>query len=216
MKRREFTLAAGATVVASSMLGTQVHAQIKKPVAGVDYRVVETRAPVDAPPGKIEVVEFFWYNCPHCFSLEPLLAAWAKKLPKDVVFRRVPRRFADNEVPQQLLYYTLEAMGLVDKLHSKIFEAVHIEHKNLTRGDAIAEWIATQGVDKTKFMEQYNSFTVTSKATRAAQLQNAYKIEGVPVLGVAGRFWSDVPVAGSPERLLQVVDSLIADIRSGK
>ena len=217
MKRREFSqAAAGAAMTASALLPSLVQAQAAKPQAGTDYMVLEPRAAVEAPAGKVEVVEFFWYSCPHCNAFEPTLAAWIKKLPKDVAFRRVPVAFNDSFAPQQRLYFTLEAMGLVDTLHAKVFAAIHAEKINLSRGEQIAEWIAKQGVDKTKFMEQFNSFTVVSKVSRATQLQNAYKVEGVPALGVAGRFYTDGSIARSMERALQVVESLVADVRAAR
>jgi len=216
MKRRDFSRMAASSALMASLAPVMVKAQGKKPVPGTDYQVLDPRAPVEAPAGKIEVVEFFWYNCPHCATLEPTLNEWVKRLPKDVAFRRVPRRFADGEVPQQQLYYALESMGLVDKLHAKVFAAVHGERRNLNQPQAIAEWVAAQGVDKAKFMDQFNSFTVVTKAKKAAQLQNAYRVDGVPALGVAGRFLTDGQMAGSNERALQVVESLMADVRAGR
>jgi thiol:disulfide interchange protein DsbA len=216
MKRREFTqVAAGVAASSGLWMAPAAHAQFKKPDAGSDYQVLDVRAAVDAPAGKIEVVEFFWYNCPHCNAFEPTLAAWIKKLPKDVAFRRAPVAFRDDFVPQQRLYYTLETMGLLDKLHAKVFEAIHAQRLDLSKGEGIAAWVAQQGVDKAKFVEQYNSFTVVTKAQKASKLQNAYKVEGVPALGVAGRFYTDGSMARSMERALQVVESLVADVRAG-
>jgi thiol:disulfide interchange protein DsbA len=185
-------------------------------VAGTDYQVLETRASVEAPAGKIEVVEFFWYSCPHCNSFEPTLNQWVKKLPKDIAFRRVPIAFNDTFVPQQRLYYTLEAMGLLDKLHAKVFAAIHVEKNKLASGEAIVEWVGKNGVNQAKFLAQYNGFAVVTKAQRASQLQNAYKVEGVPALGVAGRFYTDGSMAQSMERALQVVDALTTAIRAKK
>jgi protein dithiol oxidoreductase (disulfide-forming) len=216
MKRREFSQAVAGAALATGGLTTAAFAQGKKPEAGTDYQVLDPRAPVDAPAGKIEIVEFFWYSCPHCNAFEPTLDAWSKKLPKDVFFRRAPVAFRDDFVPQQRLYFALDAMGLVDKLHAKVFAAVHVEKQNLARGDAIADWVAKQGVDKAKFLEQYNSFSVATKATRSTQLQNAYKVEGVPAMGVAGRFYTDGSMAGNMDRVLQVVETLTAGIRSGR
>ncbi len=171
MKRRDFSGVCGAAVAASALYMPLVQAQPKPPEAGVDYLVLDKRAPVETAAGKIEVVEFFWYNCPHCNAFEPALEAWIKRLPKDVSVRRVPVSFRDDFVPQQRLYYAIEAMGLTEKLHSKIFTAIHGEKLQLNKSDAIADWVAKQGVDKGKFLEQYNSFTVSTKATRATQLQ---------------------------------------------
>ena len=188
-------------------------AQIKKPVAGTDYQVLEARAPVEAPAGKIEVVEFFWYNCSHCNAFEPTLGDWIKKLPKDVAFRRVPVAFNDSFVPQQKLFYTLESMGLLDKLHAKVFAAIHVEKLNLSKAEAIVEWVGKNGVDQAKFVKEYNSFGVVTKAQKGSQLQNAYKVEGVPALGVAGQFYTDGSMARSMERALLVVQSLVDDLR---
>ncbi len=217
MKRRDFSLAcSAATVAGSALFQSPALAQVKPPEPGTDYQVVEKRAAVEAAAGKIEVVEFFWYNCPHCNHFEATFDNWRKRAPKDLAVRRVPVAFDPSFVPQQRLFYTLEAMGLVDQLHARVFAAIHVEKLNLTKVEAIADWVAKQGVDKTKFMEQFNSFSVATKATRATQLQNAYRIEGVPALGVAGRFWTDGVMTKSMERALQVVDFLVASIRSGK
>ena len=217
MKRREFSqAAAGVALTSSALLASVAHAQLKKPQPGKDYQVLDPQATVDAPAGKVEVVEFFWYSCPHCNVFEPTLAEWVKKLPKDVAFRRVPIAFRDDFVPQQRLFFALEAMGLVEKLHAKVFAAIHGEKQNLATGEAITEWVGRQGVDKAKFVEQYNSFSVVTKAGRASKLQNAYKVEGVPALGVAGRFYTDGSMAGTMERALQVVETLVAEVRAGR
>lgn len=191
-----------------------VLAQFKKPVAGTDYQVLDTRAPVEAPAGKIEVIEFFWYNCPHCNAFEPTLGDWVKKLPKDVAFRRVPVAFNDSFVPQQKLFYTLESMGLLDKLHARVFAAIHVEKLNLSKAEAIVEWVVKNGVDQTKFLKEYNSFGVVTKTQKGSQLQSAYKVEGVPAMGVAGQFYTDGTMARSMERALLVVQSLLDDLRA--
>ncbi len=216
MDRRVLCLGAAASVLSPVALWSGSALAQGAPQAGRDYQVLDTRAPVDAPAGKIEVVEFFWYSCPHCNHFEPALQAWVKKLPKDVTFRRSPIAFRDDFAPQQRLYFVLEAMGLLEQLHSKVFAAIHVEKLNLAKGDAITDWVAKQGVDAAKFSAQYNSFSIATKAARATQLQNAYKVEGVPALGVAGRFYTDGSMAGNMDRALQVVDTLVAAIRSGK
>ena len=216
MKRRQFSQAA---VLATGALAVPLAVQAQpagKPVAGADYQLVDPRAPVDAPAGKIEVVEFFWYSCPHCNAFEPTMEAWLKKLPKDVAFKRVPVAFRDDFVPQQRLFYALEAMGLLDKLHTKVFEAIHVQKQRLARAEEIGPWMASQGVNEVKFMEQYNSFSATSKARRAVQLQDAYRIEGVPTLGIAGRFYTDGVLGKSMERALQITDALVAEVRAGR
>jgi thiol:disulfide interchange protein DsbA len=213
MKRRDFSLVCGAAVAGAAFIQPAALAQARPLQPGVDFVLLEKPAPVETPAGKIEVVEFFWYACPHCNVFEPSFDAWSKRVPKDVVVRRVPVAFQSDFVPQQRLFYALEALGLVDKLHRKVFAAIHIEKQRLDHPDVIADWVAKQGVDKAKFLEQYNSFSVATKATRATSLQNAYKIEGVPALGVAGRYYTDGTLAKGMERALQVVEQLVADVR---
>jgi thiol:disulfide interchange protein DsbA len=218
MKRRDFSLAVGAVLAGPAWAQTTTPAQIqgRPPVSGQDYQSLAKPAPVDAPPGKIELLEFFWYNCPHCNSFEPQFESWSQRAPKDVVIRRVPVAFRPDFAAQQRLYYTLEAMGLVEKLHAKVFYAIHVERKRLEQPAAIADWVAQQGVDKARFTEQFNSFSVASKANRATQLMNAYQVEGVPALGIAGRFYTDGSMARSMERALQVADYLMAEVRKGR
>lgn len=216
MNRRDFSVVTASAFGLGQVLLPSAHAQAVKPEAGADYLVLDKKAPVEAPAGKVEVVDFFWYNCPHCNAFEPTLDAWVDRLPKDVVVRRVPVGFRDEFVPQQRLFYALEAMDLVGKLHAKVFTAIHAEQQQLTRGEGIADWVAKQGVDKARFMEQFNSFSIATKVTRATQLQNAYKVEGVPALGVAGRFYTDGTLAKSMPRALQIVDYLVAEVRAGR
>lgn len=208
MKRRDFSLA-GASLGLLPW-AAPVHAQARVPKAGSDYLVLDRPAPVDAPAGKIEVVEFFSYNCPHCDEFDPQLEAWIKKLPKDVLFRFVPVPFVGNDnEPKQRLYYALEALGKVSEYQSRVFKAIHAEHKNLTGEANIIEWAAQNGLDRTKFTEAFKSFGVVSKARRATQLTEAYKVSGVPAMGVAGRWYVDGETARSMTNVLQVVDYLI-------
>lgn len=220
IKRREFSLK-GSAAMAAGLAGGWGHlslaqAQAGAPSAGVDYQRLDKPVAVDTPAGKIEVIEFFWYNCPHCNAFEPTLEAWIKRAPKDVVIRRVPVGFRPDFAPQQRLFYAIEAMGLVEKLHAKVFYAIHVERQRLDTPETIADWVAKQGVDKAKFMEQFDSFSVASKQKRAVQLQDGYRVEGVPALGVAGRFYTDGSKAGNMERALKVVDHLIDEVRKGR
>ena len=216
MKRRDFSVATASAVVLGHAVLPVAQAQMAKPEAGTDYLVLDKRTAVEAPAGKIEVIEFFWYSCPHCNAFEPALEAWVKRVPKDVSVRRVPVGFRDEFVPQQRLFYTLEAMDLVDKLHAKVFAAIHADKLPLNKGELIGDWVAKQSVDKAKFMEQYNSFAIATKVSRATQLQNAYQVQGVPALGVAGRFYTDGTLAKNMPRALQIVDHLVAEVRAGR
>ena len=216
MKRRDFCATAATAITLGQGVFQGAQAQAVKPEAGADYLVLDNKAAVEAPAGKVEVVEFFWYNCSHCNAFEPTLEAWIKRAPTDVMVRRVPVGFRDEFVPQQRLFYTLEAMDLVDKLHGKVFAAIHVEKLQMSKADSIADWVAKQGVDKAKFLEQYNSVAVATKAGKATQLQNVYKVEGVPAMGVAGRFYTDGTLGKNMPRVLQVVDHLIAEVRAGR
>ena len=211
MDRRQFSLTAGSALAGAGLgWGTAAQAQSKKPEPGVHYLALGTPAPTEAPAGKVEVLEFFWYSCGHCNSFEPELAAWLKRMPKNVAFRRVPIAFNASFVPQQRLYFSLEALGLVDKLHVKVFDAIHKQKMKLDDGQAITAWVVQNGVDQAKFLAAYNSFAVETKTKKAVQLQEAYKVEGVPALGIAGRFYTDAGLAGGMTRALLVVEMLAA------
>ena len=212
LKRREFSFGATAIVFASSTIFSNgTTAQTVKPVAGKDYYVLTQPAPVDAPTGSVEVAEFFSYMCSVCNAFEPTFNAWAKSPPKGVVVRRVPVPFLANFESMQRLYFALEAMHLVDKLHGAVFAAIHIERRKLSDAATIADWVASKGVDRSSFLAQFNSFTVATKATRAGQLTNIYAIDGVPKLGVAGRFLTEGSAKG-----LRVVESLVGDLKAGR
>jgi thiol:disulfide interchange protein DsbA len=212
MDRRQFSLAASGALAGTGLTwGAVAQAQVKKPELGVHYLSIGTPAPTEAPPGKVEVLEFFWYNCPHCNAFEPELAAWLKRMPKHVAFRRVPVAFNASFVPQQRLYFSLEALGLVEKLHGRVFDAIHNQKNKLDDGQAITAWVVQNGVDQAKFLAAYNSFSVETKTKKSVQLQEAYKVEGVPALGIAGRFYTDAGLAGGMTRALQIVEILAAE-----
>ena len=214
MKRREFSLAASAAAAGALTLGASSSwAQGAAPKEGKDYIKLGKPASVSAAAGKVEVVEFFWYSCPHCNAFEPQFEAWAKSQPADVVVRRVPVAFNASFVPQQKLYFALEGMNLLPQLHAKVFRAIHIERNGLKTDDAILDWVGKQGVDAAKFKEVYNSFTVANQARKASQLQNEYDVEGVPAMGVAGRYYTDGTKAGNMDNVLRVVNALIASSR---
>jgi thiol:disulfide interchange protein DsbA len=220
MKRRDFSLVAvSAATVAGLPVMAQAQAQVpaaKKPVEGTDYLSLDKRVPTDVGAGKIEVIEFFWYSCPHCNSFEPQFAAWKKAAPKDLVIQRVPVRFRDDFEPQQRAYYVFESLNLLDALHGKLFHAIHTERQQLNSAQALAAWADKNGLPEKKFLETFNSFGVASKARRATQLQEAFKVQGVPSLGVAGRFYTDGSLTQTMERALQVTDYLIGEVRRGR
>jgi thiol:disulfide interchange protein DsbA len=218
MQRREFSQAALAAASAGTLaaLPLGVQAQGKPPAEGKDYLLLSKPAPSEAPAGQIEVVEFFWYSCPHCNEFEPQLEAWAAKAPKDVSLRRVPVSFRPDFEPQQRLYYVLEALGKVAALHKKVFYAIHVEKQTLNTADLVTAWAQKQGIDKAKFTELYNSFPVNMKARKATQLQEAFMVDGVPALGVDGRYYTSGSLAGNMARALTVTDHLLTLARSSK
>jgi thiol:disulfide interchange protein DsbA len=219
MKRRDFSMAvvSAATLPSLPLIAqAQGPTAAKKPVEGTDYLALDKRVPMDVGAGKIEVIEFFWYSCPHCNAFEPQFAAWKKAVPKDVVVQRVPVRFRDDFEAQQRAYYVFESLNMVDAMHGKLFHAIHAERQSLNTAQALAAWADKNGLPEKKFIETFNSFGVASKARRATQLQEAFKVQGVPALGVAGRFYTDGSLTQTMDRALQVADYLIGEVRRGR
>ena len=212
MKRREFTHQLAGIAGAGLALGLTPAARAQGgPVEGTHYVKLQTPAPVTLPSAekKIEVVEFFWYECPHCHQFEPLLEGWVKKLPADVAFRQVPVGFTARHQLHQKLFYTLEDLGLLATMHRRVFAAIHVQNRRVSSEAEIMAFIKDLGVDTAKFSDAYKSFQVNTKASRAKQLSEAYKIDGVPALGIQGRYFTSGALAGSHERALAVADFLI-------
>lgn len=210
MKRRSF---ASGLLAATAVLGQGAAWAQQAFRSGKDYLTLDRPVPTDVGAGKVDLIEFFWYSCPHCNAFEPAFVQWIKNAPKDVVVRRVPVAFRDDFAPQQRLYYTLEAMDLLGSVHAKVFHAVHVERQPLNTDAAIQAWVEKQGVDGKKFAETYRSFGVAGKVRRAVQLQNEFRVEGVPSLGIAGKYYTDGSLAGGMERALKVAESLLAQSR---
>lgn len=181
--------------------------------AGKDYNMISPVQPTD-DAAKIEVVEFFSYGCPHCGDFNPLVTAWAAKLPIDVVFKKVPVTFGRGAWESiARLYYTLEITGDLARLEGDIFKAIHSERVNLFEPGALTEWVVKKGVDAKKFNDTFKSFGVMSKVKRGDQMAQAYKISGVPALAIDGKFMiGELPFN---EKLL-AADKLIAKARSEK
>lgn len=207
--RREFLAAAVA-------LPTVVLAQAgKKPDAGIDYNELRPAQPTEAP-GKIEVLEFFWYGCPHCAAFDPELAAWRKRLSADVAYRRNPVAFSDAQTPHTKIFYTLEALGKVDALHTRVFAEIVGSRKPMLKTDDIADFMAANGIDRKQWLDTFNSFTVATRTSRAAQVWRAYKVDGTPTIGVDGRYTTSPAQANGRAECLRVVDFLIDRIRAEK
>jgi thiol:disulfide interchange protein DsbA len=184
-----------------------------QPVAGVAYRELPTAQATDAAD-KVEVIEFFSYLCPHCYTFEPVLEPWLKKLPKDVQFRRVPALFSDEYARGARAFYALEAIGEEQRLHKAVFDAVHAGSRLRVADEAaITEWLGKQGVDTKKFAAAYRSFSVESKLKRAAQLTQAYKIEGVPSMAVNGKYVVITDNIKSFDEMVAVADYLLEQSR---
>lgn len=183
------------------------------PAEGIDYAELKPPQTTDAP-GKIEVVEFFWYRCPHCYALEPDLDAWQKRLSRDVQFRRVPGILNEDWAIDARIFYTLEALGETGRLHRPLFDAIHQQGGVRLRGDTFAKWAADwlvkQGVDRAKYDAAFHSFTVESRLRRALQMSQAYRLDGVPTLAVQGRY---VVMSGQRKAMLDTTDYLVGEAR---
>ncbi|MEW6133205.1 MAG: thiol:disulfide interchange protein DsbA/DsbL [Pseudomonadota bacterium] len=179
---------------------------------GVDYRRLARPLPVET--GKeIEVVEFFWYRCPHCSQLQPGLSAWAQKLPADVKLRPVPAVLNQSWLPAAKLSYALEDMGALHRLHDEVFRAYHKDNLDLDNEAELLAWVKKQGLDAARFQSAYNSFSVQTRAMKGAQLARNAGIAGVPTLMVDGKYLTSISMTYTEERLFEVLDQLIERAR---
>jgi protein dithiol oxidoreductase (disulfide-forming) len=224
MKRRHFTLqltaaGLGLTQVCASRAQTPSGAPSASPgafslVEGKDFVRLQTPVATTLPAQKkIEVIEFFSYSCPHCFAFESVLAPWVKQLPADVHFRALPYAFFGSPAHQRM-FYALEEMGQREALHSKLFNAIHVQKKTLNSDEEVTAFVLSQGVDADKYAQSLKSFGVNTKLARGKQMANDYKIDSVPTLAIHGRFYTSPALARSPERALLVADSLIGQART--
>jgi len=199
------------------MLSTSVMADAKNPQPGTDFTQTIQTIPTDNP-AKIEVMEIFWYGCPHCYAFDPVLDEWVKKLPADVYFKRVPGIPRADWVPMAKAYYTLESLGIFEKLHTPLFEAIH-KQKVLRPNDeaATVDWITKQsGMDRKKVEEAYNSFSINTKLNRAGQIFRASGATGVPSLVVDGKYITSSTMAGGNQEALKVTDFIIDNVRKDR
>ncbi len=189
--------------------------------SGKDYLIISPPQPTDSG-NKVEVLEFFWYGCPHCNSLQPSLVAWLKQKPADVEFRRVPAVLGQSWIPLTQVFYTLEALGLTEKFHHDVFAAIHKDKVRLQDPETLFDWVAKRGVDRKKFTDTYSSFGVRSRVQRAIEMSRTYGIPGTPALVVDGRYLT-APHLGlnqgqtlSYERYFKIVDHAIALARKAR
>jgi thiol:disulfide interchange protein DsbA len=201
--------------VATAATPLLAHAQpaARAPQELKDYTVLKTPVPVESG-AKIEVLEFFQYSCPHCASFEPYLAAWKKKLPSDVDYRRIPIAWDNSTMPHVRIYYTLEALGKLPEMHDKVFAAIQKNRQPMLNPDAIADFMAANGIDRKQWLDTYNSFSVAARANRAGQVWRAYKVDGTPIMAVDGRFMTAPSMVGTREGTLVVLDYLVQRSRA--
>ncbi|QLC72987.1 thiol:disulfide interchange protein DsbA/DsbL [Pseudomonas sp. LPB0260] len=202
-----------AALATASLFG--MAAQAEPIQAGKQYVELTSPVPV-SKPGQIEVVELFWYGCPHCYQFESTINPWVEQLPEDVNFVRVPALFGGVWNVHGQAFITLESMKVEQKVHDAVFEAIHKQGKKLATPEELAEFLATQGVDKDKFLSTYNSFAVKGQMEKAKKLAMAYQISGVPVMIVNGKYRFDIGSSGGPQQALQVADHLIAQERAAQ
>ncbi|MHA6572488.1 thiol:disulfide interchange protein DsbA [Pseudomonas yamanorum] len=204
-----------AALVTASLFGMTAQAADVPLEAGKTYVELTNPVPVSVP-GKIEVVELFWYGCPHCYAFEPVINPWVEKLPEDVNFKRIPAMFGGPWDAHGQLFLTLEAMGVEHKVHNAVFDAIQKQGKRLTKPDEMADFVATQGVDKDKFLATFNSFAIQGQIKQAKELAQKYGVQGVPTLIVDGKYRFDIGSAGGEKEALNVADQLIAKERAAK
>ena len=183
--------------------------------AGTPYSLLSPPQPTEGG-GKIEVIEFFWYGCPHCYALEPAVNAWLKTAPKDVVFKRVPAFPSESWGRDAVMFYTLEAMGLLDKYHDKVFDAIHKDKVNFANKAKRDEWLKANGIDPAKYAEVEKSFTVVTKVSRARQMTQSYKVDSVPRFIVNGKYVTSGEQAGGNDRIFPVIDQIAVMARKEK
>jgi thiol:disulfide interchange protein DsbA len=196
-------------------LVSSASAQIRPIEEGFDYRVLPVSQAIEAK-GKIEVLEFFWYGCPHCHDFEPQLDAWIKRQDKDVTVKKVPVAFRDDLLPHSQLFYALESLGK-SNLHAKVMDAMHVGKKKLLNESDIIDWAVSQGIERDAFIKAFKSFTVTSKARAANQIAQAYRIDGVPTVAVQGKYITSPSItSGSKARAIEAMDHLVNKVRKEK
>jgi len=186
-----------------------------EPEEGFEYRMVEPPYPT-ATPGKMEVIEFFWYSCPFCNRIEPMVKEWAQRQPPDVVLRKVHVALSPHWVPNQQLHYTLEAMGKAEEMSDRIFAAIHLQQMDMAKRDQMADFVARHGVDRRRFVETFDSPAVRTKMQEATAMAKAFKVDGVPGFAVNGKwFTSPSMLAGNDAGALRVIEYLLARERRG-
>ena len=200
-------------------LCTSVLAQAQQPVVDKEYKLINPPQP-NTTGKKVEVIEFFSYACPHCAEVEPALQDWLKRKPKDVEYKMVPMVFRDAWKPTAKLYYSLEAMGLIDKYHGKVYE-IHKNNKDLSTDEAVKQWAKDAGIEAAKFNQVYDSFGIDAKVQRSMTMGRAYGVQFTPSLAINGKYFTGPSLVGGGhgtdyKRFFGVVDQLIEMERKKK
>jgi thiol:disulfide interchange protein DsbA len=192
--------------------------------AGAQYKLLASPQPTDTGK-RVEVIEFFAYYCPHCYAFEPALSAWVKQQGDTIVFKRVHVPRDAGVLPQQRLFYTLDALGLLDRYHARVFEAMHVQHLRLSSDEQVFDWAAQNGIDRARFIDAYRSFGIQAKLRRASAMMEAYGVDRWPLVVVDGRFVTSPSQAGESsggtaaqqqQQALQVMDYLVAKAKADK
>jgi len=188
-------------------------ASAQQPVrADIDYRVIKPQ-PVSVA-GRIEVIDFFWYGCPHCNNLQPALERWISNKPADVLVLRIPAILRDSWAPHARIYYTLEALREVERLHQRVYHGYHVEGLHMSKPEVMAAWAERNGIDREHWEQAYNSPEVQRKVEEAARLTRAYQVTGTPTLVVNGRYLTSGSMVESLSRVVNIVDGLVNKVRS--
>lgn len=201
-------------LISTTVMSTLVMAD---PQMGNEFNQTVQTIPT-ANPAKIEVVELFWYGCPHCYQLEPQLNTWLKTLPKDVTFKRMPALPRPDWAPMAKAFYAMESLGVSEKLHTKLFEALHKQRAFLPNDErAVIDWITKEGgFDRKRVEAEFSSFSLSTKMNQAAQLFRATGATGVPTLMVDGKYITSVTMAGGNQEVFNVVNYIIEHVRADK
>ena len=178
-------------------------------VEGVNYELVEPAQPTSTVD-KVEVLEVFWYGCPHCFRFEPYVERWLQKKPENAQFVRLPAIFRPAWEVHARAYYTAELLGVLDKVHKPLFNAIHLQKRALNTEDALRDFFAEFGVDKKEFIKTYQSFAVETRIRRAKTMVSRYGVDGVPTVIVNGKYRVSARTAGSNAEMLKVINFLVA------
>lgn len=184
-------------------------------VEGKDYTALTKPQPA-AGGDKIEVLEFFWYGCPHCYSLHPHLKTWLANIPGDVSFQYVPAILRPNWVPAAKIFYAIEALGIADSLHDKIYDAIHRDKIDLNNESVLFDWIEKQGIDRKKFENTYQSFAVQNQVSRSTQMSRQYQLSGVPALVINGKYLTSGRMGSTPQDTIRTLDALLEKVRKEK